>query len=503
MRRETWVLVATILGSSMVFIDASAVGIALPVMQRDLHGSAAQAQWIVEAYMLALGALMLLGGAIGDRYGRKRVFAIGIVIFVVGSIWCGAARSIDQAIFARVVQGIGGMLMAPASLAIIAACFEGAARDKAVGTWSAFSAITSTISPVLGGALVSGFGWRSVFFINVPIGIFNLYATRHVPETRDEAERGLPDITGSILIAGGLGALVYALTALSGTGGSTTQIAGSAALGCILLVAFLFVERRAHDPIMPLKLFASPIFSGVNLATLLLYGALSAMFYFVPFDLIQAHGYSAANAGLAMLPFVIPLSLLARLSANMLTRAGPRMVLTRGILIVVAGFVLFALLPRDCYWCGVFPPIFVIGIGMGFVVTPLTATVLNSVPEQHVGLASGINNAVSRIGGLLAIAIAGAVIWAAFNAKLNPQINEMHLSARERATVNAQRSRLAGGQYADPRVRAAVLRSYDAAFNDVAILAASLAAAASLASYFMLASASPQRVSPQPSRSTP
>jgi EmrB/QacA subfamily drug resistance transporter len=504
MRPGTWVLIATILGSSMVFIDGSVVSVALPVMQRDLHGSAAQAQWIVEAYMIVLGALMLLGGAIGDRYGRKRTFAIGIVVFVLASVWCGAAGTIDHAILARVMQGIGGMLMAPASLAIIAACFVGAERDKAIGTWSMFTALTTMLSPVLGGALVTGFGWRAVFYLNVPIGILTAFATfRHVPETRDEDERGLPDIVGSILIAGGLGALVYSLTELSGQGGSLPKIAGVAALGCGLLLAFLFVERRLRDPIMPLSLFASPIFSGVNLATLLLYGGLSAMFYFVPFDLIQAHGYSPAKAGLALLPFVIPLSLLSRYSATILTRTGPRFVLTAGIAIVVAGFVMFAMLPRECYWCGVFPPIFTIGIGMGFVVAPLTATVMNSVPEQHVGLASGINNAVSRIGGLLAIAMAGAVIWSAFNARLNPQLDAIHATAGERATVNAQRVRLAGGRYADARLRSAVLGSYDAAFNDVALLCAGLAAAASLASFFMLASASPQRVSPQPSRSVP
>jgi MFS family permease len=204
-----------------------------------------------------------------------------------------------------------------------------------------------------------------------------------------------------------------------------------------------------------------------------------------------------------MLPFVIPLSLLSRYAATILTRTGPRFVLAMGIAIVVAGFVLFALLPRDCYWCGVFPPIFVIGIGMGFVVAPLTATVMNSVPQEHVGLASGINNAMSRIGGLVAIAIAGAVIWSAFNARLSPQLDTIHATAQERATVNAQRARLAGGRYTDPRLRTAVLRSYDMAFNDVALLCAGLAAAASLAAFFMLASASPQRASPQPSRSTP
>jgi EmrB/QacA subfamily drug resistance transporter len=504
MRAGTWVLIATILGSSMVFIDGSVVSVALPVMQRDLHGSAAQAQWIVEAYMIVLGALMLLGGALGDRYGRKRTYTIGIVIFVAASVWCGAAGTMDQAIVARSVQGIGGMLMAPASLAIIAACFGGAERDKAIGTWSMFTALTTMLSPVVGGALVSGFGWRAVFFLNVPVGILTAYATvRHVPETRDEQERGLPDIVGSILIAAGLAALVYSLTALSGQGGSPLMVYGAAGLGVLLIGAFLFVEAHERDPIMPLSLFSSRTFSGVNLATLLLYGGLSAIFYFVPFDLIQAHGYSPAKAGLALLPLVIPMSFLARYSANILVRTGPRSILTAGIAVVVAGLLLFTVLPRDCYWCGVFPPILVVGIGMGFVVAPLTATVINAVPDEHVGLASGINNAVSRIGGLLAIALAGAVIWSAFNAKLGPRLDAIHATVTERANVNAQRSRLAGGRYADPRLRDAVLRSYDAAFNDVALLCAALAAAASLAAFFMLSSASPQRVSPRPSHSTP
>lgn len=504
MRAATWVLIATILGSSMVFIDMSVVSVALPVMQRDLHGSAAQAQWIVEAYMLVLGALMLLGGAIGDRYGRKRVFATGIVIFVAASIWCGAAPNMEHAIFARVVQGIGGMLMAPASLAIIAACFDGAERNKAVGTWSAFTAVTTTLSPVLGGALVTGFGWRAVFYLNVPLGLITFFATlRHVPETRDEEERGLPDIAGSVTIACALGALVYSLTALSGNGPSTAVVVGAAALGFALLGAFIIIEGRVHDPIMPLGLFRSPVFSGVNIATLFLYGALSGLFYFFPFDLIQVHGYTAASAGLAMLPFVIPLSLLSRFAARILTRSGPRFVLTIGIAIVVAGFLLFAVLSRNSYWTGVFPPVIIIGIGMGLVVAPLTSTVMNSVPNEHVGLASGINNAVSRIGGLLAIALAGAIVWSAFNSKLEPQLNAIHANATQRAAVQAQRARLAGGQYNDPHLREAVLNAYDGAFNDVALLCAVLAAAASFAAYFMLASASPRRALRQPSRSMP
>jgi predicted MFS family arabinose efflux permease len=292
-----------------------------------------------------------------------------------------------------------------------------------------------------------------------------------------------------------LGALVYALTAASGAGTPLSSIAAAAAVGCALIVCFVFVERRAADPIMPLTLFASPVFSGVNLATLLLYGGLGGLFYFLPFDLIQAHGYSPASAGLAMLPFVIPLSLISRVSARALTRTGPRVLLSAGTAIVTAGFLLLALLPRSMYWLGVFPPILIIGIGMGFVVAPLTTTVMNAVPREHVGLASGVNNAVSRVGGLLAIAVAGAIIWGAFNAAFDAAIPSLHVDANERAHIEQERSRLAGGNYGDARVQLAVFEAYDASFNDVALLCAGLAAAASLAAYLMLGSASPRRAS--------
>lgn len=503
MRTERWVLLSTILGSSMVFIDGSVVGVALPVMQRELHASAAQAQWVVEGYLLVLGALMLLGGAIADRYGRRRIFLAGIVIFVAASMWCGAAGGILTAIAARFAQGVGGMLMAPASLAIIAACFKGKERDRAVGIWSAFTAVTTLLSPVLGGALVTAFGWRAVFFLNAPIGALTAFAAwRHVPESRDEEEqtRRFPDVLGSTLIALALGAMVYALTAASEGGTATLTTAIVAFAGVALFAAFLFAERRTRDPIMPLGLFRSPVFSGVNLATLLLYGGLSGLFYFFPFDLIQAHGYSATRAGLAMLPFVIPLSAISRISARILTRTGPRLLLAGGTAVVVAGFALFAVLPRESYWSGVFPPVVLVGIGMGFVVAPLTTTVMNAVPQQHVGLASGINNAVSRIGGLLAIAAAGAVLWIAFNTALAPRLDAIHATSQQRAQVERQRTRLAGGTYNDPRVRAAITGAYDSAFNDVALLCAALAAAASVASYAMLGSASPRRASQPTSR---
>ena len=485
----------------MVFIDATVVGVALPVLQRDLHASAAQAQWIIEAYTLALGALMLLGGAIADRAGRKRIFLIGLAIFLAGSVATGAAPGIEFAILARVVQGIGGMLMAPASLAIIGGCFEGAERDKAVGTWSAFTAITTLLSPVLGGALVGLLGWRSVFYINIPVGLLTAYAAFvHVPETRDTEAHGRLDIAGSVFGATGLGAIVYVLTALSGEGARPALLGVLGAAGVLALTLFLFEERRAENPIMPLRLFASRTFSGVNLLTLMLYGALGANLYFLPFDLIQVHGYSPAQSGAALLPFMICVSVLSRWSANILTRVGARAVLTVGTLIVACGFVLFDLLSRSgSYWTGVFPPILTIGIGMGLVVAPLTTTVMDSVPVHNVGVASGINNATARIGGLLAIALGGAIMWGAFNANLDRELQHVHLGPAQSATLASQRPRLAGGTYRDPVLVRAVHGAYDRAFDEVALLCAGLAAIAAVTAYTMVGSASRQPVLRSPS----
>lgn len=482
-----WVLLATILGSSMVFIDGSVVSIALPVMQRELHASAAQALWIVEAYALVLGALMLLGGAAADRIGRDRVFVAGIFVFIAGSVWCGLAQNINAAIAARVLQGFGGVLVAPASLAIIGALFSGANRDKAVGTWTAFTAVTSLISPVAGGALVTAFGWRAVFFINVPLGIFTAYAAMtHIPETRDEARRGRPDILGSVLIGSSLGCIVYALTSISGGSISTGVLAGAGVAGLALLGLFIFVESRIAQPIMPMNLFHSRVFTGVNVETLLLYGGLSAIFYFLPFDLIQAHGYSAFTAGTAMLPFVLCMSLISRWSAAMLEKTGPRTLLSTGPAIVALGFALFAILPRECFWCGILPPMLIVGIGMGIVVAPLTGTVMNAVPAHNVGVAAGINNALSRIGGLLAIAIAGALLWGLFNVRMQAQLNTAHASPAQRAAVARERSKLAGAHYADPRLRRMVAKSYDDSFAGIALMSAGLSFAGAAAGFVLL-----------------
>jgi EmrB/QacA subfamily drug resistance transporter len=311
-RNPTALLAATILGSSLVFIDGAVVSIALPVLQRELHATALAAQWVVEAYTLALGALMLLAGALGDRYGRKRLFLAGTIVFAVGSILCGFAPSMTWLIAARIVQGIGGTMLAPASLALIAAGFHEQARGKAIGTWSGLTAVAATIGPVAGGVLIDHLGWRSVFFINVPLAAIVLaLAVPFISESRDESVRGPLDLTGSLLVTFGLGAIVYAF--VQGGGGSfgRSEIA-IAIVGAIAMLAFIWNESRVANPLVPLALFAECRFAGINLMTFLLYGTLGGLFYYLPFVLIQVDGYSATLTGFASLPFIVAIVVLSR-----------------------------------------------------------------------------------------------------------------------------------------------------------------------------------------------
>lgn len=341
---QPWILAATILGSSLVFIDGTVVAIALPVLQETFGASAASAQWVVEAYTLVLGALMLLGGALGDRFGRRLLFVSGVVVFAAGSLLCGLSTSMTMLIGARIVQGLGGTMLAPASLALIGACFEGADRGKAIGSWSGLTAVASAIGPVAGGAIVDHFGWRWVFFINLPIAAaVVLIALRHVPESRDEGERGTPDVVGSLLVTAGLAGIVYAFVA-SGQDGWNAATIGCLCAGAIGLAAFVLFEWKTPHPILPLSLFARRDFTGVNVLTLFLYGALTGMFYFLPFVMIQVDGYPATLAGAAMLPFIALMVLLSRFSGALSYRIGPRTLLVAGPLVTAAGFALFALL---------------------------------------------------------------------------------------------------------------------------------------------------------------
>lgn len=477
-----WVLGATILGSSLVFIDGAVVSIALPVIQREFHATAEAAQWVVESYTLVLGALMLLCGALGDRYGRRLLFVCGIAVFTVGSVLCGLSTSMPALIGARILAGLGGTMLAPASLAILGYCFEGEARGKAIGTWSGLTAVASAIGPVAGGAIVDHFGWRWIFFINVPLAaVAAAIALRHVPESRDDATAGPLDLVGSALVTAGLGAIVYAFVA-SGTGGWTPALVLTLAAGAALLAAFIVVEARTRNPMLPLGLFSNRAFAGVNVMTFFLYGALGALFYFLPFVMIQVDGYDATVVGLALLPFVVLLVALSRLAGSLVYRIGARPLLIAGPACAALGFAYFFFVSNPNYWSGIFPAVLGIGIGMGMTVAPLTTSMVDAVPAHNVGVASGVNNAVSRVAGLLAIAILGAVLAFSFGAHLPARMAAAHLSSAQRANVVAHRSEMAAARVRDAAESEAMKAAYADGFRSVALGCALLAALASLTS---------------------
>jgi EmrB/QacA subfamily drug resistance transporter len=481
--RDTWVLLATIVGSSLAFIDGAVVSLALPAIQREFRASAGDVAWIVELYTLVLGALMLLGGALGDRYGRKRVFILGTALFAVGSIGCAFAWSIPSMLFSRTFQGIGGMLCVPASLAILGDHFSGDARGRAIAAWSAFGSLTSLLGPALGGVLIDTFGWRSVFWINVPLAAFVIVvAMRHVIESRDDEAPQRLDWLGAALGTAGLGAMTYGTILASTAGWGVFAVDASVFGGAALLVVFAIHERRTREPLVPPDIFRSRTFAVVNLSTLFLYGALSATLYELPFVMIQAHGYSALQAALGLLPFGISIIVLARFAPGFAKRFGVRNVLTVGPAIVAIGFMLLTVLePLPSYWMGFFPGIFVAGLGMGITVAPLTTTVINAADPRHVGVASGINNAVSRIAGLLAVAALTVLVANLYWASLQRSLDATHATAPERAAAVAQRDLLGGAHFSNPVLQRDSIVAFEWGFRGVAFACAILAALAALA----------------------
>ncbi len=480
--RDTWVLLATIVGSSLAFIDSAVVTLALPAIQRQFHASAGDVAWIIELYTLVLGSLMLLGGALADRYGRKLVFLSGITLFTIGSIGCAFAWSIPSMLVARVVQALGGTLVAPSSLAILGAHFTGDARGRAIAAWSAFGALTSTVGPALGGVLIDTLGWRSVFWINVPLAAVVIAATlRHVEESRDEGAPKELDVIGALLATAGLGGLTYALIQASAEGWRSASAGGATIAGLAFLVLFVVRERRCPYPLVPPDIFASRAFIALNLATLFLYGALGGLFYELPFAMIQAHGYNALQTALGTLPMLICLVLLARVGTALVPRVGLRTVLTVGPAIVAFGFTLLAFLePRTSYMTAFFPGLLGIGLGMGITVAPLTTGVIDSADQHHVGIASGINTAVARIAGLIAIAVMIVVLAVLYNASIDRALDRMSATARQRTAVAAQRDRLGGARFADPRLQRASIEAFDVGFRGVALTCAACAAIAAV-----------------------
>jgi EmrB/QacA subfamily drug resistance transporter len=451
----------------MAFIDETSVTVALPAVQDGLDATVVGAQWVVEAYTLLLAALILVGGSLGDHLGRRRMFASGVVLFALASVWCGLAPDPGQLIAARAVQGIGGALLVPNSLAIIGTSFAEERRGKAIGTWAGFTGLTMVLGPVLGGYLAQNFSWRGVFFINVPLAVAVLAITAlHVPESRDAVARGL-DLPGAALAAVGLGGTVFGLLESSREGFGGPVVAGSLAGGMAALVAFVLVEGRVGEPMVPLSLFRVRNFAGSNVFTLLLYFALSGTLFFLPFNLIQAQGYSATAAGAAVAPVVVIMFLLSRYTGNLADRFGSRVPLVTGSLVSAAGFVLFAVAGLGApYWSTFFPAAVALGVGLAILVPALTTVALNSVEVRHSGLASAINNSFSQIAGLLAVAVLGVVMFAGFGASLDERLDDLHLPPEARRQLEDEKLALGAAEAPgglDAGSRAAVDRAIDEA----------------------------------------
>ena len=468
----------------MAFIDGTVVNVALPAIQAQFHATLVDVQWVVEAYALLLAALLLPGGALGDRFGRRRLFSIGTAVFAGASAWCGLAPDVGHLIAARAVQGIGGALLVPGSLAILSSAFPQSARGRAIGTWSAFTSITAAAGPVLGGWLIDHLSWRWAFFLNVPLAAAVLAITAwKVPESRDDEAPRRIDWPGALLATAGLGGIVFALIESSELGWSNRWILAALVAGIVSLFFFVAVERRIAAPMVPIELFRSRNFAGANLLTLFLYTALSGVFFFLPLDLIQVQGYTAAAAGASMLPFILLMFLLSRWSGGLFDRIGAKIPLIAGPLVAAAGFALFAVpAAGGSYWTTFFPAMAVLGLGMAGTVAPLTTTVMSSVESRHAGAASGINNALSRTAGLLAIAALSVVMLHVFERRLDAGLRKSGVGTELRSAIEGQATRLAAvripaaASKADQdAARDAVRSAFVAGFRRVMLIGSALA----------------------------
>ncbi|MDQ1357333.1 MAG: hypothetical protein QOG44_1706 [Acidimicrobiaceae bacterium] len=404
-----WILVATIVGSGIASLDATVVNVALPTIGRHFGAGVSGLQWVITAYLITLAALILLGGSLGDLFGRKRIFTIGVVWFSLASLFCGIAVNLPMLIAARALQGIGGALLVPGSLALIEASFAVSDRGRAIGAWSGLGGITAAIGPFVGGWLVSAVSWRLIFLLNLPLAVVVLVASRHVPESTDPQAVRQIDVAGAALVVIGLATTTYALIEGPG-GGSGGVVAAAAVVGVLALAGFVLVERRSSHPMLPLGIFASRQFTAANLVTFVIYAALGGALFLLAVDLQQALRYSPVAAGAALFPVTVIMLLLSARAGALAQRIGPRIPMTIGPLVVTAGLLLMVRIsPGDHYAATVLPAVVVFGLGLALTVAPLTATVLQAADERHAGVASGVNNAVARAASLLAVALLPAL----------------------------------------------------------------------------------------------
>lgn len=467
-----WIMVSAILASAMAFIDGTALNVVLPSLQKSLNATGADLFWLLNAYLLMLASLILVGGSLGDKLGRKKIFMLGILVFILGSTACGFAPTVFLLIIFRIIQGVGGALMIPGSLSLITSSINEKERGKAIGTWSAITTVVTMGGPILGGTLADAGLWRYIFFINVPIGIVALIILWFkVNESRSEDADKAVDIIGAITIALSLAMLTFGFLRIPALGFKSPQVYPTLFGGIILLVTFIFIEKKSKHPMMPLYLFSNPLFTGVNLLTFFLYAGLGAGMLFLSLNLVQAQGYSQLQSGLTFLPFTVLMITIARYAGTLADKYGPRLLLIIGPATAGTGLLLLSFVKQTAgpsqYWTTFFPGIIVFGLGMSFTVSPLTATVMTSVSDHLSGTASGVNNALTRISNVFANAIFGALAALLFAGSLQNQLQTIRLDAKVKQSVIKEAVNLGNASVpkeVEPEYKTTIIKSYRESF---------------------------------------
>ena len=489
-----WVLAAAIIGSSMAFINGTVTNVALPAIQSDLGATFAQAQWVVQVYALLLATFLLVGGSLGDHFGHRRVFVLGLSMFALGSVGCALAATPGQLIAARVVQALGAAGLIPGSLAILGAAFEGERRGAAIGTWSSFAGISAVLGQVLGGYLIDTVSWRVGFIVNVPMAIVMLLIVfGYVPESRAERPRAL-DLPGVLLVTVGLGGIVYGLIGASDQSLDPLEVV-AIVVGAVALAGLVVVERHAREPLIPLHLFGSRNFSGANIMTFLLYAGFGGALFLLPIFLIQVHGYSATAATSALVPFAVVTFVMGRWAGGLVTRYGEKLPLMVGPVLAAAGFILFAVPGLGgSYWTTFFPAVVVLGFGMSLVFAPLSIAILNAVEEEHSGLGSGVNRAVQRMAKVLGLAVLAFLVLATFDNSLDASVKGLDLTPAQEAALRAEKADLgashtmekgkSGGE--DAAIDRVVDHAFLSAFRFAMYVSAGMAATSAIAAALVI-----------------